>query len=44
MTRRLFLAVMALAALFFGTAPGHGADRVRFAYPAKSLNYLPITM
>ena len=21
-----------------------GADRVRFAYPAKSLNYLPITM
>ena len=44
MTRRLFLAVMALAALFFGTAPSHGADRVRFAYPAKSLNYLPITM
>jgi len=35
---------MARAALFFGTARGHGADRVRFAYPAKSLNYLPITM
>jgi NitT/TauT family transport system substrate-binding protein len=44
MTRRLLLAVMVLAALFFGMARGHGADRVRFAYPAKSLNYLPITM
>ncbi len=44
MTRRLFLAVIALAALFFGTARGHGADRVRFAYPAKSLNYLPVTL
>ena len=23
---------------------GHTADRVRFAYPAKSLNYLPVTL
>jgi len=22
----------------------HGADRIRFAYPAKSLNYLPVTL
>ncbi|MGH7855017.1 MAG: hypothetical protein ACREP3_16330, partial [Candidatus Binatia bacterium] len=34
--------------LVFGLFPradfGFAADRVRFAYPAKSLNYLPITM
>lgn len=34
--------------LVFGLFPradfGFAADRIRFAYPAKSLNYLPITM
>jgi ABC-type nitrate/sulfonate/bicarbonate transport system substrate-binding protein len=37
-----------IAVPFFGlllfTDLGLAADRVRFAYPAKSLNYLPITM
>jgi len=31
-----------LFAFSFGPRHGFGADRVRFAYPAKSLNYLPI--
>src|SRR5262245_63128619 len=35
-------AVIALAAR--AADPCVAADRIRFAYPAKSLNYLPITM
>src|SRR5687768_7009522 len=39
--------VLAISLLFGGIfclSDGFAADRVRFAYPAKSLNYLPITM
>ena len=38
----LTASLLILAVLF--TDFGFAADRVRFAYPAKSLNYLPITM
>jgi NitT/TauT family transport system substrate-binding protein len=38
---RLFVLFL-LGLLIAGTA--HAADRVRFAYPAKSLNYLPMTL
>src|SRR6266508_4777923 len=33
-----------LFAFSFSPRDGFAADRVRFAYPAKSLNYLPITI
>jgi len=33
-----------LLAFSFSPRDGFGGDRVRFAYPAKSLNYLPITI
>src|SRR3989475_6677634 len=33
-----------LFAFSFSPTYGFAADRVRFAYPAKSLNYLPITI
>ncbi len=33
-----------LFAVSFSPRDGFAADRVRFAYPAKSLNYLPITI
>jgi ABC-type nitrate/sulfonate/bicarbonate transport system substrate-binding protein len=39
--------ITSLALLFafsFSSSYGFAADRVRFAYPAKSLNYLPITI
>ena len=40
--------IVTLAALLFvclsGQRQGVAADRVRFAYPAKSLNYLPVTL
>jgi NitT/TauT family transport system substrate-binding protein len=38
----LTASLLILSLLF--TDVGSAADRVRFAYPAKSLNYLPITM
>jgi ABC-type nitrate/sulfonate/bicarbonate transport system substrate-binding protein len=41
---RHFSATGLLFVLFLLTEFGFAADRVRFAYPAKSLNYLPITM
>lgn len=44
MSIRVFFATIALVALFLDAPGSHGADRVRFAYPAKSLNYLPITL
>ncbi len=40
----LVLVVSLLLAGIINSPPGFAADRVRFAYPAKSLNYLPITM
>jgi NitT/TauT family transport system substrate-binding protein len=37
--------VLALSLILFPLGdPSFAADRVRFAYPAKSLNYLPITL
>ena len=33
-----------LSALSHCISVVHAADRIRFAYPAKSLNYLPITL
>ena len=41
---RHFSATGLLFILFLLTEAGFAADRVRFAYPAKSLNYLPITI
>lgn len=39
------LSRITLVILILSTAQsGLGADRVRFAYPAKSLNYLPVTL
>jgi NitT/TauT family transport system substrate-binding protein len=35
--------MLTLVLIFAGNL-GFGADRVRFAYPAKSLNYLPVTL
>ena len=43
-TMRRFSATGLLFILFLLTEAGFAADRVRFAYPAKSLNYLPITI
>lgn len=42
--RNLCLAVLCLIGLVGAPPQSRAADRVRFAYPAKSLNYLPITM
>ena len=36
--------VLLLLLVLLVTGQSFGADRVRFAYPAKSLNYLPITL
>jgi NitT/TauT family transport system substrate-binding protein len=36
--------VLSIFILLVGAACGFAADRVRFAYPAKSLNYLPVTL
>jgi ABC-type nitrate/sulfonate/bicarbonate transport system substrate-binding protein len=33
-----------LALILLGPGPAGAADRVRFAYPAKSLNFLPLTL
>ena len=41
---RSFLAAVRFFILFLLADVGFAADRVRFAYPAKSLNYLPITI
>jgi ABC-type nitrate/sulfonate/bicarbonate transport system substrate-binding protein len=41
---RLLFALCTLVFAFRAAGSAPAADRVRFAYPAKSLNYLPITM
>ncbi len=42
---KLYTIILSLLVVCFSNLPqSFGADRVRFAYPAKSLNYLPITM
>jgi ABC-type nitrate/sulfonate/bicarbonate transport system substrate-binding protein len=33
-----------LTGMLFSAYTSHAADRVRFAFPAKSLNYLPMTL
>ena len=38
------VALASLLVCLFAPFRSHGVDRVRFAYPAKSLNYLPITL
>jgi ABC-type nitrate/sulfonate/bicarbonate transport system substrate-binding protein len=43
--RTNLITILALLSAFsFSPSDGFAADRVRFAYPAKSLNYLPITI
>ena len=43
--RTNLITILALLSAFsFSPSYGFAADRVRFAYPAKSLNYLPITI
>ena len=43
--RTNLITILALLFAFsFSSSYGFAADRVRFAYPAKSLNYLPITI
>ena len=42
--RSLVVALSVLYEVFLIPGKHFAADRVRFAYPAKSLNYLPITM
>ncbi len=44
MVKSLVIIIGLLVACPFNPAPNLAADRARFAYPAKSLNYLPITM
>lgn len=41
---RTFVGILLLIIGFWSSWEAFAADRVRFAYPAKSLNYLPITM
>jgi len=42
---KFFIVVFGLLIACLSNPPQSlAADRVRFAYPAKSLNYLPITM
>jgi ABC-type nitrate/sulfonate/bicarbonate transport system substrate-binding protein len=42
---KLYIIILSLFVACFCSLPqSFAADRVRFAYPAKSLNYLPITM
>lgn len=41
---RAFVGILLLIIGFWSFREAFAADRVRFAYPAKSLNYLPITM
>ena len=40
----IFIVISLLIVSVFNPAESRAADRVRFAYPAKSLNYLPITI
>ena len=40
----IFIVISLLLVSVFNPAKSLAADRVRFAYPAKSLNYLPITI
>ncbi|MET0586352.1 MAG: ABC transporter substrate-binding protein [Candidatus Binatia bacterium] len=40
----IFIVISLLLVSVFNPAESLAADRVRFAYPAKSLNYLPITI
>jgi ABC-type nitrate/sulfonate/bicarbonate transport system substrate-binding protein len=44
MVKNLVLMMSLLLVTILNSPQGFAADRVRFAYPAKSLNYLPITM
>src|SRR5687767_1719757 len=44
MSKNVVLAISLLFGGIFCLSDSFAADRVRFAYPAKSLNYLPITM
>ena len=44
MISKKFLWASILLALVFGFKIGPAAERVRFAYPAKSLNYLPLPL
>jgi ABC-type nitrate/sulfonate/bicarbonate transport system substrate-binding protein len=44
MVKNLVLMLSLLLVTILNSPQGFAADRVRFAYPAKSLNYLPITM
>ena len=41
---KAFSGVIAFVALVLSLDPCLGADRIRFAYPAKSLNYLPVML
>ena len=41
---KMFSWVIVSCVVVVGTDLGLGADRIRFAYPAKSLNYLPIML
>ena len=44
MMKILFLTIALLLVSQIGQWPSLAADRIRFAYPAKSLNYLPVTL
>ncbi len=44
MVLRTFLTPIIFVVFFFGPEGSHAAERVRFAYPAKSLNYLPLSL
>src|SRR5215470_10621341 len=39
-----FAGVIAFLAIVLTVDPCRGIDRIRFAYPAKSLNYLPVML
>ena len=41
---KAFSGVIAFVAIVLSVNPCLGADRIRFAYPAKSLNYLPVML
>jgi NitT/TauT family transport system substrate-binding protein len=41
---KLYISFFLLVACFSNPPQSLAADRIRFAYPAKSLNYLPITL
>jgi NitT/TauT family transport system substrate-binding protein len=42
--QNLIVVIFLLLASLFNPPPNFAAERIGFAYPAKSLNYLPITM